>query len=372
MGSVYRKSVTRPLPTGAELFSKGGEQFARWKPAKGKTRTAKMTTGKDGSPRIVVESGTYVAKFRDGSGGVCEVSTECRDLDAARSILGKLERRAELVKGEVISVAEAATADHQGTPIADHFTAYLARQQSSGVSKRHLRDLERVGNRMFRECSMGTLRDIRPEVAERWLAARQSEGMAARTRNIHLQAIRGFCAWCVQTERLASNPLARTAKADEKSDQRRQRRAMTEAELLRLLQVARLRPLAESGRETLAIEASEREATGKRRKRSNWTYKPLTFESLPTAARMARERLASNPDHVEELERTGRERELIYRMLVLTGLRRNELASLSFFPTRTRRGIAVCRVESCGRKEPPRLDVATESGPRRRTAGMGQ
>ena len=372
MGSVYRKSVTRPLPTGAELFSKGGEQFARWKPAKGKTRTAKMTTGKDGSPRIVVESGTYVAKFRDGSGGVCEVSTECRDLDAARSILGKLERRAELVKGEVISVAEAATADHQGTPIADHFTAYLARQQSSGVSKRHLRDLERVGNRMFRECSMGTLRDIRPEVAERWLAARQSEGMAARTRNIHLQAIRGFCAWCVQTERLASNPLARTAKADEKSDQRRQRRAMTEAELLRLLQVARLRPLAESGRETLAIEASEREATGKRRKRSNWTYKPLTFESLPTAARMARERLASNPDQVEELERTGRERELIYRMLVLTGLRRNELASLSFFPTRTRRGIAVCRVESCGRKEPPRLDVATESGPRRRTAGMGQ
>ena len=103
---------------------------------------------------------------------------------------------------------------------------------------------------------MGTLRDIRPEVAERWLAARQSEGMAARTRNIHLQAIRGFCTWCVQTERMALNPLARIAKADEKSDRRRQRRAMTEAELLKLLQVARLRPLAEIGRETLAVDAS--------------------------------------------------------------------------------------------------------------------
>ncbi len=112
MGTVYQKSVTRPLPKGAELFTKAGGQFARWKPAKGKTRTAKVTTGKDGSLRILDESGTYIAKFRDGSGYVCEVSTGCRDLDAARSILSKLERRAKLVKSEVISTADAATADH--------------------------------------------------------------------------------------------------------------------------------------------------------------------------------------------------------------------------------------------------------------------
>ena len=100
MGSVYKKTVTRLLPSGAELFTKAGQSFARWKPAKGKARSAKVTTGKDGSPRIVVESGTYIAKFRDGSGIVCEVSTGCRDEGAARSILSKLERRAELVKGE--------------------------------------------------------------------------------------------------------------------------------------------------------------------------------------------------------------------------------------------------------------------------------
>ena len=66
----------------------------------------------------------------------------------------------------------------------------------------------------LRDCALGTLRDIRPKVVERWLTARLSDGMAARTRNIHLQAVRGFCKWCVQTERLASNPLARIAKAD--------------------------------------------------------------------------------------------------------------------------------------------------------------
>ena len=100
MGSVFRKSVTRPLPAGAELFTKRGEQFARWKPSKGRARTAKVTTGKDGSPRILDEAGTFTAKYRDGSGLICEVSTGCRDQDAARSILSKLERRAELVKAK--------------------------------------------------------------------------------------------------------------------------------------------------------------------------------------------------------------------------------------------------------------------------------
>ena len=231
MGSVYKKKVTRPLPAGAELFTKRGEQFAKWKPPKGRAKTAKVTTGKDGSLRIVEESATYLAKFRDGSGVVREVSTGCRDEDAARSVLGKLERRAELVRSDVISSAEASTADHQGTPIADHFGAYLTHQQASGVSARHLADLERIGNRMFRECSIGTLRDVRPEAVELWLANQQAKKMSARTRNIHLQTLRGFCKWSTETARLASNPLARIVKANEQADRRRQRRAMTEAEL---------------------------------------------------------------------------------------------------------------------------------------------
>ena len=74
-----------------------------------------MTTGKDGSQRIVVESGTYVAKYRDGSGLVHTVSTGCRDEGAARSVLGELERRAELVKSGVMTACEDAIAEHRST-----------------------------------------------------------------------------------------------------------------------------------------------------------------------------------------------------------------------------------------------------------------
>ena len=87
MGSVFKKQTTRPLPPNAELFTKNGQRFARWKPKKGRTRTAKVATGRDGSERIVTESATYVANYRDGEGFVLTVSTGCRDEDAAAAYL---------------------------------------------------------------------------------------------------------------------------------------------------------------------------------------------------------------------------------------------------------------------------------------------
>ena len=328
MGTVFKKTVTRPLPQGAELFTKQGQQFAKWKPTKGRARTAKVTIGKDGSTRILDEAGTYTAKYRDGEGIVCEVSTGCRDEDAARSVLSKLERRAELVRSEVISPAEAATADHQRTPIADHFTAYLNHVRAKGATDAHIADLKRKAERLFADC-FATLRDIDAEKLESWLNNRQAEGMSARTRNAYLQAVRGFCKWCVQSKRLSTNPLIRITKADEKSDRRRQRRSMTEAELVMLLQVARMRPLAEYGRETSRPDDDESEGNGNPPKRSKWKKTVLTLDTMPAVAERARERLADNPEFVEKLERLGRERALIYKMLVLTGLRRGELTSLT-------------------------------------------
>ena len=67
MGTVYRKTATKPLPAGAELLDRKGETLARWKDAKGKARTAGVTVGRDGSPRVVIEARTFTAKFRDGA-----------------------------------------------------------------------------------------------------------------------------------------------------------------------------------------------------------------------------------------------------------------------------------------------------------------
>ena len=66
MGTDFKKQATRPLPAGAEVFTKSGQRYARWKPKNARTRTAKVTTGRDGSERIVMKSATNVANDRDG------------------------------------------------------------------------------------------------------------------------------------------------------------------------------------------------------------------------------------------------------------------------------------------------------------------
>ena len=40
MGNCVKKTVTKPLPAGAETFTRKGQRLARWRDAKGKTRTS--------------------------------------------------------------------------------------------------------------------------------------------------------------------------------------------------------------------------------------------------------------------------------------------------------------------------------------------
>ena len=112
MGTVFKKTFTKPLPLNAEVFTSKGETFAKVKPPKGRTVTYPVTTGKNGSQRILVETGTYVAKYRDGSGLVQTVSTGCRDEGAARSVLNEFERRSELVRSGVLTAGEDRIGEH--------------------------------------------------------------------------------------------------------------------------------------------------------------------------------------------------------------------------------------------------------------------
>jgi integrase len=189
-----------------------------------------LTTGKDGSERVVIESPYFIAKYRDGAGLVREVATGCRDETAARQMLADLERKAELVRSGVMTASE--------------------------------------------------------------------DAVARRTRNCYRDDLVTFCNWCVETDRLTGNPFAGIGKLNQDTDRRRQRRAMTEDELQRLLDVARRRPLLDA----LTIRK------GKRKGDAGATLKAKT---------------------VARLELLGRERALIYKTLVLTGLRIKELASLT-------------------------------------------
>src|SRR5262245_54338546 len=90
--------------------------------------------------------------------------------------------------------------------------------------------------------SLGSATWNRASLSAGWWPGRK-RAWGARTRNTYLSTLIAFANWCVEDNRLATNPLARIAKANEDADRRRNRQALDEAELMQLLDATRRRPL---------------------------------------------------------------------------------------------------------------------------------
>ena len=298
MASVFKKTATKPLPVNAEIITRKGKRLARWKDGRGKNRTAAVTTGRDGTDRIVIQAATYTAKYRDGQRIIREVATGCRTKDGAMSVLRELTGRAEKVKAKILTPDEDRIGDHQATPLDTHFAAYIDHQTAKDVHSARIDNTRSRLRRVAADCGFARLADLSASGVERWLLDRQREGMSAGARNGYREAWIGFANWCVKTSRLLTNPLSDVPKADARADCRRKRRALTEDELTRLLDAARRRPLQDA----------------------------MTIRRGPNKGKAIAK---VNEGRRIELEWLGRERALIYKTYLLTGLRMSELASLT-------------------------------------------
>jgi integrase len=196
-----------------------------------------------------------------------------------------------------MTAAEDAAADHKRADINIHVAAFLRSLQARDCTANHVASVKRRLETVLHECKFRTLRAVAREPLERWLTSDSNLKRSARTRNTYVIAVKSFCAWAVETERLVSNPLKRIALADDHADRRRQPRALSETELVALFDAARRRPLVEA------------------RKFNRGWRKGANGAHLRSAT-------------VARLERLGWERSLAYRVLALTGLRLGELASI--------------------------------------------
>ncbi len=87
MGMIFRKQYTMPIPSGAEITGRDGQRIARWRLRNGQPRSAEVVDCKDGKLRVRGQSRLYMARYRDGSGEIVEIATNCKDQVAARAVL---------------------------------------------------------------------------------------------------------------------------------------------------------------------------------------------------------------------------------------------------------------------------------------------
>ncbi|WP_253158041.1 tyrosine-type recombinase/integrase [Stieleria tagensis] len=284
-------------------------------------QTGELTAGKDGSPRIKVKSSRWTAKYRNGEGVVFEVSTGCSDRDAANSVLNDLVRRSEQVKSKILTADQAAIAEHQSTLLSDHIATYVDHLKARNVHADRIKTMETRMKQSAEGCGFRWLSDMNVDRFEKWLgelreepeeqdADKMPKPVSASVYNGFVESWVAFGFWCVGKrmagkrshmngdKRMLTNPFEGMRRLDPKQDRRRTARALTEKELTDLLDAARRRPL----RDAMTVR------TGKNKGKQ--------------LAKVAdRRRL--------ELKQLGHERAMIYKTLVLTGLRVNELRTLA-------------------------------------------
>ena len=328
MATVYRRSYTMPMPKNAEIIERSGKTIAQWIDAHGKKQTEQTTVGRKGQLKIIRYAPTFWAQYRDADGRMVVESTGCRDKQAARHVLAEKLKRVEHIKAGILNAQECRTADHSSLPLETHIKTYMQHLRAKTIRGRKVSDghrdnVQRQLKILLKDCSFKRLQDITRDAMEKWMNRAEQNGMGARTRNTYRAAIIAFCNWCVETDRMAANPLSKLCRADEHADTRKKRRALSEDEMARLLKATHLRPLAEYGRQTIRLPKQQRKG------RRTWYREPLTQQNLDAAVEQAKEILKVEPDLIDDLLWQGKERALVYKVLALTGLRKSELASIT-------------------------------------------
>ena len=126
----------------------------------------------------------------------------------------------------------------------EHLADFEAHLLAKGGTVRHARTTAAgVVRVLLRGCGFTWWSDVRPEPVERFLQRlREVDGLGARTSNLLLGSCQHFCRWGWRTGRLSEDPLRSLAGLNDRTDRRRERRALSTDEQGRLLEATRAAP----------------------------------------------------------------------------------------------------------------------------------
>jgi len=179
--------------------------------------------------------GKYRVCHRDETGKTHRL-TAYSDKGASKQLMAELERA--LARGE--RGLTDPFGEHKKRPLAEHVTDYVADLTALGRDAKYVDNCRRRLNGLIAACEWKTLAHVSSDSFSKWRERipKLPDGrpeIGPRTQNQYLEAVRSFCNWCVKRKRCPVNPLADLQKADETSDVRRARRALTVEQLVALL-----------------------------------------------------------------------------------------------------------------------------------------
>ncbi len=222
MATFFKRQTRKPIPSGAVLKTIRGRRVADWTDAKGKTRRAPLA--EDGGA-IVVESETWSALYFDENGQRRQVGTGIADKDGAKQYVAELERKAKLRKVGLHDKRAEELADEARRPLQEHLDDFRAKMESEGLDARHVADTIRYIEKIAKAAGFVTAVDITADGVHSYTAG-LSKNRSARTVGANITAIRAFTRWLADGHKLPHDPLRAVKKPSAQADRRRERRML--------------------------------------------------------------------------------------------------------------------------------------------------
>jgi integrase len=239
--------------------------------------------------KVKEKSKKWWGRFVDANGREKRVPL-ATDRAAAQTMLAEYVRLAEREKVGIIEPTD----KHRKMPLSKHIADYQRHLEAKGNAKRYIEIAVYHVEALLTGCKFRSIADISPSKVTNWLKEQRDKNkFGLSTSNDYLVAVKAFCNWLVRDERLLRNPLAHLQRLNTETDIRRKRRVLTPDELDRLIK---------------ATEAGKHRAIGK----------------------------FSHPA-----------RAMLYRLAAFTGLRAQELASLTAQSFDLDGNPPTVRVEAC-------------------------
>jgi len=181
----------------------------------------------------------YRGRFRlDGEFSMSDVALGTADKQIAEKRLSEIVKEKEREKAGLI--APKLERDAARKPLDDHLMDFIADLVRLGRSKVYVRHTRTRFRNMAKACNWVLPKDVTADCFVHWRS--QQCALSPKTLNDYLNTANAFLNWMVRQGRIGCNPLCNVQKADTKGRQK-QRRALTDDELERLLAIAGSRRL---------------------------------------------------------------------------------------------------------------------------------
>ena len=184
------------------------------------------------------KSSRWTIQYLDASGNKKQQSG-FTDKQESQRLANKLEEAAKLRRDGLIDSVADELASQTKRPISQHLDEFLKTLQSKGRTEKHVKLTASRLNALLTEGGINTAFEISQERVEKAIGSlKKRNDLGPRTVNHYIQAMKEFAAWLVP-KRLASNPLLDIELRNTQVDIRKKRRALTSEEMSRLVAAAR-------------------------------------------------------------------------------------------------------------------------------------